>query len=66
MAQYKARQLEPSDLHGLHMGMPVSLFYSAHLGPQLSPIGNKVWPLFEQQMGLWPLHPVLKIIFGAR
>ena len=57
--------MEPSDLHGLHVGMPTSLFHLAHLGPQLSLVGHKVWPLFKQQMGPWPLHPALKITFGT-
>ena len=46
--------MEPSDLRGLHVGMPTSLFHLAHLGLQLSLAGHKVWPLFEQQMGPWP------------
>ena len=51
MAQYKARQTEPSDLRGLHVGVPVSFFHLAHPGSKLSPIGYKIWPIFKQKMG---------------
>ena len=54
MARCKAHQMELSDLHGLHAGMPMSLFHLAHMGPQLSLIGRKVQPLFEKQTGPWP------------
>ena len=65
MAQQKACQMEPSDLHGLHVGIPMSLFHLACPDPQLSLVGHKVWPLFKQQTGPWPLHLALKISFGA-
>ena len=57
--------MEPSDLRGLHVGMPMSLFHLAHPGLQLLLAGHKVWPLFEQQMGPWPLHLTLRITFGT-
>ena len=57
--------MELSNLHGLHVGVPVSLFHSAHPGPQLLLIGSKVQLLFEQQTGPWALCPALKITFGA-
>ena len=57
--------MEPSNLHGPHAGVPASLFHLAHPGPQLSLVGHKVRPLFEQQMGPWHLHLTLRIAFGA-
>ena len=57
--------MEASDLHGLHVGVPMSLFHSAHLDPQLLLNGHRVQPLFKQQLGPWPLHPALRITFGA-
>ena len=65
MAQRKAFQMEPSDLGGLQMGMPASLFHLVYLDPQLLLIGRKAQLLFKQQMGLWPLHLALKITFGT-
>ena len=50
----------PSDLHEWHTPAPTCYVCLAHLGPQLSPIGHKVWPLSGQQMSPWPLHPALK------
>ena len=58
--------MEPSDLRGLHVGVAASLFHLAHPGLQLLLIGHKVWLLFKQQIGPWPLHPALRITFGAR